>query len=199
MDYAFRFVFFEYFYAYWALLILFFLPRYVLGPVSQSFTVSNYLWLKTSKLPWSHMYVSKAVYIIAISFFITLISLFWVTIFSFYHSTPFYMLIDGPLGVLAYSILVGSLILLFRGNPNDSIEKRHFVVLIALFIPIVFSLLAKRISGDFGGVLPFAGPVRASQISYITKRGSFSAVLLGLVFIAIPILRYYINERNEQG
>lgn len=194
-EYALQFVFYDYFLLFWALIFFFLLPFKVLTPLTMSYTVSNSLWLRMTTVKWEYIQLARVFYVMSMSILIFCVGMFWAILFSFYQNLPFKMLFEAVFSLSVYTVFSGSIILLLRGSPIDSVEKRQTYVMISLLIPIALYILAKNLSPKVYGLLPFTFPLRANQLSYVSLRGNFMALLLALLFLLFPLLNQALKTK----
>lgn len=193
-EYALQFAFFDYFLILWIIFPLLLNMKFVLIPINMSYTVSNSLWLRTTLIQPATLILAKIIHITFYFLLVFSLCFLWELVFSAYHKISIEMLYEAGLALSSYTFFSGSLILLFKGKPTDSLEKRQLYILLAATIPLVMYALAKAVSDNFFGLVPFAFPIRANQLNYITLRGNIMAIIISCLILSVVLLRPIIKS-----
>lgn len=192
-EYALQYAFFDYFKLTWVVLLLVFFPWKVLSPISESYTVSNTLWLRLSSATDLSITIYRVLIILITTVVVASISFFWIMLFSIIQSIPISMLWEAGLAITSYVLFSGGLIISLRGKSTLPLNIRQIFVILAWIVPLSFYAFRVFFSERMHGFFPFSFPYGANELSYKTIRASFSACALGILLLIGNIFYSWIQ------
>lgn len=186
--YALQDAFFDMFIIGWILSLLFYIKPLILSKVTNSFTISNSLWLKFMPITSMTKAISRVFAIIIPTLLITLLSIFWACFFSIYHNVPIKLLIPAISSLTSFSLFTGGLILLYKGHPNTNLQFRQAVVVLVLCVPLIIFIFRKILIEISPYFVPFCAPYTSDIIGKTTTVGTISSFVLGISLLILHIL-----------
>ncbi len=165
------------------LLFLPWLSRHVLLPLTNSFTVSESLWLRLAKTTHLTLALARGAVVVLAAVLLGSGMALWAAVFAYKQQVDWAPLLWIAAGVTGYVLLTGSLTILWQGKPTLTLKQRHSQVFLVMGIPFALTGLAYLIGYKVDGFLPFAFPFSPLFPELSIRKGFALANGLGLFFL----------------
>lgn len=197
--YALQDAFYDYVFVLYIPVILFYIRTQVLGPIAQSYTVSNSLWLRLAPTKPVSLALYRSLIVIGGTFFLAVTCFLWASLFSIWHNIPLRLLFQSVYSLTGYTLLTGGIIILFKGKPTQSLEMRQAHVWVVISIPFILYFFKDIGSRNFGSIYPFAAPYFKHVIGETTLHGTTAAAILGLILMSLNVAYTGIRFSNTSN
>lgn len=165
----------------WLIVLFFYNPMYVLIPISQSYTVSNTLWLRLSPVSHVCIEIMRSLIIFGIALFFYFAGIIWAMSFSIFHGVGIRLLIQPATSLLGFMFMTGGLMMWVSPGIRANTEIRYAVSIIVSAIPLILFIFRHSLSNILGLLLPYAYPYSSANLSSATLKASISAALFGVI------------------
>lgn len=197
--YALQDAFYDYVFVLYIPVILFYIRTQVLGPIAQSYTVSNSLWLRLAPTKPISLALHRSFIVIGGTFFLTVTCFFWASLFSLWHNIPLRLLFQSIYSLTGYTLLTGGIIIIFKGRPTQSLEMRQAYVWMVILVPFILYFFKDIGSRNFGSFYPFVAPYLKHVIGKTTLHGTTAAAILGLLLMSLNVAYTGIRFPNTSN
>lgn len=194
--FAFQDAFFDYVFMAYIPLLPFYVRSHILGPVAESYTVSNSLWLRLAPTKPLTLALYRLLIVIGGTLILWSVSFVWSVLFALWHGLPLGLLQQSIFSLAGYTLLTGGLITLCKGRPTHTIELRQAFVWMIMLVPIGLYVFRAAGTSRLGAFYPFAAPYLKHNIGADTFNGTLAAAVLGLALLLANATYSYLKFPN---
>ncbi len=193
---AFAYLFDDFFAPYWMAVVALFLPKWILGEVLHSFTVSNRLYLKMSPANDRDLAIYRVVLILFGALLYCLIPLVGALIFC----TVKQFSIRGPIisiiGLLAHILWIGGFMLVFSMSHTSELSERKRLMYFFIFMPILFYIFGNKVADLFDGFFPMTGPYLFRTEGFKIVKPFCLALAMGILSLSWHVFKAHLKTRK---
>lgn len=195
--FAFQDAFYDYVFLAYIPLLPFYIRTFILAPVTESYTVSNSLWLRLAPTRPVTLALYRMLIVVGGTVILWGVGFIWSVVFALWHDIPLGLLQQAIYSFAGFTLFAGGLITLLKGNPTQTIEMRQAYVWLVMLIPIGLYFFRETGSNALGPFYPFAAPYLKHTIGEITLNGTTAAALFGLLLLIGNAVFCHLKYSNK--